>query len=67
MQLASVSDSFLLTTSCCWQMLCLFIIKNTETGTPAIAFYSALEVFIRYTTLNLRWMASIREYTFKLP
>lgn len=52
MQLASVSDSFLLTASCCWQVLCLFIIKNTETGTSAIAFYFALEIFIRYTTIK---------------
>lgn len=48
-QLASVSDSFLLTASCCWRALRLFIIKNTETGIPAIALYSTLEFFIRCT------------------
>lgn len=52
MQLASVSDSFLLTASCCWRALSLFIIKNTQTGTPAIALYSALVFFIRYTALK---------------
>lgn len=48
-QLASVSDSFLLTASCCCRALRLFIIKNTETGIPAIAFDSTLEFFIRCT------------------
>lgn len=52
MWLASVSDSFLLTASCCWRALSLFIIKNTETGISAIALYSALEFFIRYIALK---------------
>lgn len=52
MQLASVSDSFLLTASCCWRALSLFIIKNTEPGIPATGLYSTLELFIRCTALK---------------